>query len=449
MTRKIETPEEMRVEATRLLRVLRDRGFTAYFAGGCVRDTLLGKHPKDFDIATNATPAQVEKIFPGAQTVGAHFGVIVLRSHGAQFEIATFRTDGSYLDGRRPEKVEFSTPQEDAQRRDFTVNGLFHDPVEDRVIDFVGGEEDLKNKVLRAIGVPQDRFSEDYLRLMRAVRFAASLGFEIEPRTWQAVKDCAPQLGKISIERIREEFVRMLLHPSRVLGFDLLVDSGLMEQFLPEILALKGCEQPPQWHPEGDVFVHTRLMLSLAAPDAPLPLLLSILLHDIGKPGTYAVDETGRIRFSGHDDLGAKMADEILRRMKFSNEVIEEVVEMVANHMRYMHVKEMRTAKLKRFMARPVFRDELELHRIDCAGSNGFTDNYEFLTAKLEEFSHAPIIPPKLVTGRDLIALGVEPGPLMREILTGVETQQLEGMVTTPEQAIAWVKAWLANPQRE
>lgn len=436
----MESPEAIRREAERLLRVLRSAGYTAYFAGGCVRDSLLGQNPKDFDIATNATPQQVETLFPGAHNVGAHFGVVVVHSHGAQFDIATFRTDGSYRDGRRPESVEFSTPEEDAKRRDFTINGLFLDPVEDKVIDFVRGEQDLRAGIVRAIGNPQERFEEDFLRLMRAVRFTAVLGFEMESATWQAVQACAPQLHRISIERIREEFIRMLMHPSRVRAFDLLVESGLMAQFLPEILALLGCQQPPEWHPEGDVFVHTRLMLSLAAPDASLPLLLAILLHDIGKPATFTVDETGRIRFNGHDEVGATMAAAILRRMKFPNEVVDAVVEMVAYHMRYMHVQDMRLAKLKRFMARPTFIDEMELHRIDCAGSNGFTDNYDFLTAKLDEFRQAPIIPPRLVSGRDLMELGVEAGPRMGEILTAVQTQQLEGLLTTTEQALAWVK---------
>ena len=434
------TPSEIRAEATRLLSILRDAGYTAYFAGGCVRDFLLGKNPKDYDIATNATPDQVVAIFPHAQQVGAHFGVVVVRSKGEHFEVATFRTDGSYHDGRRPASVAFSTPEEDAQRRDFTINGIFYDPITERVIDFVGGEADIRAGQLRAIGVAAERFQEDYLRLLRAVRFAASLNFQIEPLTWASIQQNAHGLAKISIERVREEFVRMMLHPSRVRGFDLLVDSGLMAEFLPEILALRGCEQPPQWHPEGDVFVHTRLMLSLAAPDAPLPLVLAILLHDIAKPATFAIDDTGRIRFSGHDALGATIADEILRRMKFSNEIVEQVVEMVACHMRFMHVKEMRVAKLKRFMARPTFTNELELHRIDCAGSNGFTDNYDFLQAKLEEFSAAPIIPVRLIDGRDLMKLGYPSGPAMGEILTDVQTQQLEGALTTKEDALDWVR---------
>ncbi len=434
------TPDQIRQEATRLVLVLRAAGYTAFFAGGCVRDFLLGKKPKDYDIATDATPAQVVRLFPHAQQVGAHFGVVVVRSQGEHFEIATFRTDGSYSDGRRPESVAFSTPDEDAHRRDFTMNGIFYDPIGERVIDFVGGENDLRAGLVRAIGVAEDRFQEDYLRLMRAVRFAASLSFQIEPLTWKSVQANAPGLHKISIERVREEFVRMILHPSRLRGFDLLVDSGLMAQFLPEILDLKGCEQPPQFHPEGDVFVHTRLMLSLAAPDASLPLVLSILLHDIGKPATFTVDETGRIRFSGHDAVGATMAESILRRMKFSNEIIAQVVEMVACHMRYMHVQDMRTAKLKRFMAREVFPEELELHRIDCAGSNGRTDNYDFIQAKLVEFSSAPIIPERLIDGRDLMALGYPSGPQLGEMLTQVQTEQLEGKLTSKAEALAWVQ---------
>lgn len=435
------TPEEMRLEATRLVRDLREAGFTAYFAGGCVRDALMGQQPKDYDIATNAIPAQLISLFPHAHSVGAHFGVIVLRSKGSTYEIATFRTDGSYSDGRRPETVTFSTPQEDAQRRDFTINGLFYDPETDQVIDFVGGQEDLRAGLLRAIGEPVARFREDYLRLLRAVRFATSLGFEIEPATWQAVQTCAPQLGCISQERIRDEFNRILLHPYRVRGFDLLVESGLMAQFLPEILDLRGCEQPPEWHPEGDVFVHTRLMLSLVQAEASLPLLLSILLHDIAKPATQTRDEdTGRIRFSGHDALGATMAGNILRRLRYPNDVIDEVVEMVACHMRFMNVQDMRVAKLKRFMARPTFQEEMELHRVDCASSNGLTDNYDFLRSKEEEFSRAPIIPEPLINGRDLLSLGIPPGPKIGEILTAVQTLQLEGALTSYDEAMDWVR---------
>jgi poly(A) polymerase len=430
----------MRKEAIRLQRVLVDAGFTAYFAGGCVRDQLLGLEPKDYDIATNALPHQVVRLFPDAHQVGAHFGVILVRSAGFHYEIATFRTDGSYADGRRPQTVTFSTPEEDAQRRDFTINGLFYDPIADRIIDFVGGQRDLERGVIRAIGDPDQRFREDYLRLLRAVRFAETMDYEIDPATWAAIRRDAPGLTKISPERIRDEFVRMMRHPHRVIGFDLLVDSGLMETFLPEILTLRGCEQPPEWHPEGDVFIHTRLMLSLLAPDASINLILAVLLHDIAKPDTYFVDETGRIRFNGHDKLGAAKADGILRRLRFPNETIEAVVEMVANHMRYMHVQDMRSSTLKRFMARPTFPEELELHRVDCAGSNGFTDNYEFLQAKQSEFSVEPLIPPRLIGGHHLLRLGYPPGPKIGEILTAVQNLQLEGRLATEEEALDWVR---------
>ncbi len=440
---------EMRQEAVRLLRVLREAGFTAYFAGGCVRDALLGSDPKDYDIATNARPDEVMALFPDAHAVGAHFGVVLVRSRRFHFEIATFRTDGSYLDGRRPERVTFSTPEEDAQRRDFSINGIFLDPLTDQIIDFVGGLEDLRHGIIRAIGTPADRFREDYLRLLRAVRFAETLGFAIDPATWRGICDCASGLRQISVERIRDEFVRMMVHPHRVRGFDLLVDSGLMAEFLPEILDLRGCEQPPEWHPEGDVFVHTRLMLSLLRPDASEILVLAVLLHDIAKPDTFTVDETGRIRFNGHDKVGAVKAEMILRRLRFPNETIESVVEMVAHHMQFMNVQDMRKSTLKRFMARPTFPDEIELHRVDCAGSNGFTDNYDYLMAKREEFSLAPLIPPRLISGTDLLHLGFRAGPEIGRILREVQTMQLEGRLHSAEDALVWVRENFSVPQVE
>lgn len=430
----------MRQTAESLARRLQEAGFTAYFAGGCVRDELLGVKPKDYDIATNATPQQVQALFPKSQSVGAHFGVILVREAGEHFEIATFRTDGSYRDGRRPEAVSFSSPEEDAQRRDFTVNGMFLDPVTGHVIDHVGGLVDLRERRLRAIGDPAARFREDHLRLMRAVRFATVLGYEMEPATWQAVRDHAASIARISVERTRDEFVRILLHPQRLRGFDLLAESGLLVHILPEMEALQGCTQPPEYHPEGDVWVHTRLMLSLLPDEVSVPLVLSVLLHDIGKPATRTVDETGRIRFNGHDKLGAEMAGEILRRLRFSNEVIDATVEAVTNHMKFMHVKEMRNARLKRWMASPTFDDELQLHRVDCLGSNGLLDNFEFMLAKREEFSAAPVIPPPLLTGEDLKRLGYAPGPQFREILTAVQDAQLDGLISSPEEAVAMVR---------
>ncbi|HRJ09753.1 MAG TPA: CCA tRNA nucleotidyltransferase [Prosthecobacter sp.] len=425
--------------AVQIIQTLRAAGHEALLAGGCVRDFLLGKDPKDYDVATSATPEQVAALFPGARTVGAHFGVVIVRLGEDHVEVATFRTDGSYKDGRRPQTVTFSTPEEDAKRRDFTINGIFRDPVNERVIDFVGGLEDLRAGVLRAIGDPHLRFEEDRLRLLRAVRFATVLDFQIEPETWRAVRSHAAGIGDVSAERIRDELVKIFLHPHRLRGFDLLVGSGLMAHVLPEILTLQGVEQPPQWHPEGDVFVHTRLMLSLLPEQVSLPLVLSVLLHDIAKPATFTVDETGRIRFNGHDKLGAEMSAEILRRLKFPNDVIEPVTTIVEHHMGFKDVKKMRKSTLRRMMARPTWEDELALHRVDCLGSNGLLDNYEFMVERREEFTRQPVLPLWLVNGGDLIKAGFEPGPELGKALTAVQNAQLDGVVTTREEALAWV----------
>lgn len=432
----------MREIAVGVAKKLRDAGYVAYFAGGCVRDALLGKVAKDFDIATSATPEQVQGVFPKADAIGAHFGVMLVKVSGIHFEVATFRTDGSYEDGRRPESVEYSCPEEDAQRRDFTVNGLFEDPVSGEVIDFVNGKSDLTAGVLRAIGSPEARFQEDALRLMRAVRFATTLGFEIEPVTWAAICENAGLLEKISIERIQAEFSRIIVSGNRRRGLELLVDSGLIQYFLPEVLDLIGCEQPPQWHPEGDVYTHTCIMLEMIGDDeVELSLALSVLLHDIGKPATYSYDEVDeRIRFNGHESVGADMSEVILRRMKYSNDTIEDVRVMVANHMKFMHVKDMRVSKLKRFMSRDTFEHEMELHRVDCASSNGITENYDFVKEKREEFANQPLIPEPLVKGRDLMELGMKPGPEFKRILTAVQNEQLEGGLSESAAAIAWVK---------
>ncbi len=431
----------MRAAAEKVVRRLCAAGHQACFAGGCVRDMLRGVEPKDYDIATSAVPAQVQALFPGSQAVGAHFGVILVRVDGCDFEIATFRTDGAYRDGRHPEDVRFATREEDAQRRDFTINGLFFDPVAGEVIDHVGGRADLEARVLRAIGDPAARFAEDHLRLMRAVRFATVLDFEIEPGTWAALVAGAESLRHIAVERVREEFMKIMLAPQRVRGFDLLVASGLMAQILPEILVLQGCEQPPQFHPEGDVFVHTRLMLSLLPAEVSAPLVLSVLLHDIAKPATRVWDPVaGRARFNEHDKIGAEMTGEILRRLRFPNEIIDATVEAVACHMAFMHVQQMRTAKLKRFLARPHIDDELALHRVDCLGSHGKLDNYDYLQARREEFASAPLIPERLVDGRDLMALGLRPGPQLGRLLEEIQTLQLEGTLTSKEQALEWVR---------
>lgn len=431
--------------ATEIIRRLRQAGHQALLAGGCVRDEWLGRTPKDYDVTTSATPDQVIRLFPGAITVGAHFGVVIVRLDGQQIEVATFRTDGSYEDGRRPNSVTFATAEEDAKRRDFTVNGLFRDPISNQIIDYVGGVADLKKGVLRAIGDPTQRFREDHLRLLRAVRFATVLGFDIEPNTWQAIVNHAHLISKVSAERVRDECIRLFLHPARLRGFDLLVDSGLMQHILPEILALKGVEQPPQWHPEGDVFIHTRLMLSLLPEEASLPLVLSVLLHDIAKPATFTVDETGRIRFNGHDKMGAEMTQSILRRLRFPNDVIEPTCTAVEYHMVFKDVKKMRTSTLRRMMARPTWPDELALHRVDCLGSNGNLDNYNFMLSKAEEFAQAPLIPEPLLTGRDLIKQGWQPGKELGLLLKKVQDAQLEGFLVTREEALAWLATQSAS----
>ncbi len=419
---------------------LRANGFEALYAGGCVRDTLLGLEPHDYDVATSARPEQVEALFPRTVPVGAQFGVIIVLVGDSEIQVATFRGDGAYHDGRHPESVHYTDAEGDALRRDFTINGLFYDPIKEEVLDFVGGRDDLQKRLIRAIGNPSERFAEDKLRLLRAIRFATTLGFTIDPGTWSALVEWAPELHAVSAERIREEFCKILLSPNRLLGFDLLDQSGLLRMILPEMETLKGCDQPPEFHPEGDVFVHTRLMLSLLPERVSLPLVLSVLFHDLGKPPTRIVDETGRIRFNGHEGVSAEMSLRIMQRLRFSNEVIDAVLPAVRLHMSFKDVPNMRVATLKRMMARPTFDDELELHRVDCLGSHGMLDNHTLLIAKREEFSHQPLIPPPLITGNDLIALGWKPGPKFAEILQAVQTSQLEGVFVSQEEALQWVK---------
>jgi poly(A) polymerase len=434
-------PDQMEQVARAIVRRLRDDNHTAYFAGGCVRDLVRGQRPKDFDVATDARPEQVQAIFPRTYAVGAHFGVIVVLEQGFQFEVATFRSDGLYIDGRRPVDVHFSSAEEDARRRDFTINGMFYDPVAEKVIDFVNGRADLDAKIIRAIGEPEQRFAEDRLRMLRAIRFATVLGFEIAPDTWQAVMQRAASITEISAERIRDELVKILVSPNRLHGFDLLDRSGLLKSILPEIEPMKGCAQPEQFHPEGDVFQHTRLMLELLpAAEVSVPLVFSVLFHDVGKPPTASVDETGRIRFNGHDRVGAEITERIMERLRFSRAEIDATVEMVRQHMVFKDVPRMRVAKLKRFMARPTFNEEMELHRVDCASSHRMMENYEFLLQKQEEFANEPIIPPPLVRGDDLIAMGLKPSPQFGEILEAVQTRQLEGNLKTREEALEWVR---------
>ena len=433
--------------ARKIVQRLREAGHQAFFAGGCVRDALMGKTPHDFDIATSARPEEVQGLFPRTIPVGAQFGVVLVVEEGRDYQVATFRSDGTYLDGRRPRSVSFTSPEGDAKRRDFTINGLFYDPVEEKVLDFVGGREDLESRTLRAIGNPAERFAEDKLRLLRAVRLATVLDFTIEVGTWNALCAGAAIIHDVSAERIRDELVKIFAAPQRLRGFDLLDASGLMEEILPEILPLKGCEQPPDFHPEGDVFIHTRLMLALLPAAASVPLVLATLFHDLGKPPTMERDHTGRIRFNGHESVSAQMTEKIMRRLRFSNEEIEATIAMVQNHMVFKDVQNMRVSRLKRFLARPTFEDELELHRVDCLASHGNLDNYEFLKRRHEELAIEPLIPPPLLTGHDLIALGWKPGPKFKTVLDAVQVRQLEGILRTREEAILWVeKEYVSTP---
>ncbi|PYI47165.1 MAG: phosphohydrolase [Verrucomicrobia bacterium] len=430
----------MEKAARKVIARLRENGHIAYFAGGCVRDMVRGITPKDYDIVTDARPEAVQTLFARTFAVGAHFGVIIVLEDSFQFEVATFRSDEAYIDGRHPSAVHFSSPEEDAKRRDFTINGMFYDPVAEQVIDLVGGQADIAAKLVRAIGEPAKRFAEDRLRMLRAVRFATVLDYQIDNQTWEALVANATSINQISAERIRDELMRIFLSPNRVRGWDLLDSSGLMPVILPELEAMKGVLQPEQFHPEGDVFVHTRLMLQLLPEEVSVPLVLAVLFHDVAKPVTATVDKTGRIRFNEHDRIGAQMTEAIMRRLRFSGAEIDATIEMVRQHMVFKDAPNMRVAKLKRFMARPTFEDELELHRVDCESSHRILDNYEFLLRKREEFANEPIIPPPLVRGDDLIALGLKPGPKFGEILEAVETRQLEGTLRTRDEALEWVK---------
>ena len=423
-----------------IAKTLKDKGFTAYFAGGCVRDHLMGQKPQDFDIATTAKPEEVEKIFRKTIPVGKQFGVMIVVEEEIPFEVATFRCEGGYQDGRHPTHVSFTQPEEDAKRRDFTVNGMFYDPFAQKVIDFVGGIEDLPKRVIRAIGDPAARFKEDKLRLLRAVRFASTLGFEIEKKTWEALCKKASDIHAVSPERIREEIVKIFTRPGAARGFVLLSESGLMKEILPEVEAMRGVKQPENFHPEGDVYQHTRLLLEHLRPPVSTVLAFSALFHDIGKPKTSAIRK-GRLTFYEHSEEGVKIARDIMRRLRFSNEEIEGVSECVANHMKFMDVQKMRAGKLKQFISRPHFAEEMELHRVDCTASHGMLDNLTFLESKLKEYENEELKPKPLVNGNDLIGLGMKPGPAMKPVLEEAFVLQLEGRFKNREDALEWLKS--------
>ena len=424
--------------AISILRTLHAAGHEAWLVGGCVRDELRGAVPKDFDIATDARPEQVEAIFPKTIGVGKSFGVMLVLEGGEQFEVATFRAESGYTDGRRPDSVTFGDAEADALRRDFTINGLFLNPVTNELRDWVCGEADLKAGVLRTIGDPAERFGEDHLRLLRAVRFAAQLDFQIEPATFAAVQQHAENINRVSAERIRDELLKLFRPPHAARGLDLLRDSGLLAHVLPEMMLTIGCEQSPEYHPEGDVYKHIRLMLDKMPADAPAELPWTILLHDIAKPATASLGEDGRIHNYGHDKLGAEMAEVILVRLKFPRKQIDEIVFTVREHMHLAVAPKMRKAKLRRMLLRPTFELELEQHRIDCLGSHAKLDIYNFLRAEQAALEEMPALIKPLVTGRDLIELGIKPGPPMGKLLNEIRDHQLAEELSTREEALAW-----------
>jgi poly(A) polymerase len=436
----------MKEQAVEIVQRLQGAGHVAYFAGGSVRDRLLGREAKDYDIATSAPPDEVQKLFPRVTDLtGKSFGVVRVLVGESSYEVATFRQDGPYEDGRRPTSVRFVTAEEDAQRRDFTINGIFYDPVADRLIDYVGGEADLHAKVLRAIGDPAARFREDHLRLLRAIRFATRFHFKIEAATWAAICAAAPSIRTVSAERIRDELNLIWTTDKPEVGLDLLDRSGLLVHVLPDIAALHGVEQPPQYHPEGDVYQHTRLMLSkIHSPS--LELALSILMHDVGKKATATVDETGRIRHSGHESVGADMSDRILTGLRYDNKTIATVHEAVQYHMQFKDVPHMKTSTLKRMMARTHFPLELELHRIDCSSSHGDLKFYDFLKHQLETMKPDEIDPPTLINGHDLLAMGMPPGRTIGAMLETIRVAQLEGAIESRAQALAVARRMASAP---
>ena len=426
--------------AFNILRTLHAAGYEAWLVGGCVRDELRGVAPKDFDIATNALPEQVESLFPKTIGVGKSFGVMLVLENDQQFEVATFRAESGYTDGRRPDTVTFGDAEADALRRDFTINGLFLNPITEELRDWVGGEADLKAGVLRTIGDPAERFGEDHLRLLRAVRFAAQLDFQIEPATFAAVQQHAEKINRVSAERIRDELLKLFRPPHAARGLDLLRDSGLLAHVLPEMMLTIGCEQSPEYHPEGDVYKHIRLMLDSMSADAAVELPWTILLHDIAKPATASVGEDGRIHNYGHDKLGAEMSEVILERLKFPRKQIDAIVFTVLKHMNLAAAPKMRKAKLRRMLMRPTFDLELEQHRIDCLGSHAKLDIYDFLRAEQAALAEQPALIEPLVSGRDLIDLGIKPGPPMGELLNAIRDRQLAEEFSTREEALAWAK---------
>ncbi len=457
--------------AISIVRTLRERDHKAYLVGGCVRDLLLGREPADYDVSTSATPNEVANIFYDSYAVGAQFGVVLVPQptprwdaagapeppirdatgyvspHAYVVEVSTFRADIGYTDGRHPDQVQFClVPREDVGRRDFTINGLLLDPITDEVLDFVNGRKDLEAGIIRTIGDPERRFAEDKLRMLRAVRFAARFGYAIEPATFQATQKLASQINQVSRERVRDELSKMLTEGRARQAFLLLDETGLLREVLPEIVAMKGVEQPPQFHPEGDVFVHTLLLLDKLPHPCPVTLAWGALLHDVGKPATFRI-APDRIRFDGHVDVGVKIAEDICRRLRFSNDDTEQILALVDNHMRFAHVQQMKESTFKRFVRMSRFDEHLQLHRLDCEASHGNLASYSFTREKIASMPREIMQPALLINGDDLIALGYKPGPQFKKILSAVEDGQLEGRLHSKEEATAFVGIEFPNKE--
>lgn len=429
--------EPKRQAASDIVRRLRGAGFDAYLVGGCVRDIVMGKEPKDYDVATSAHPAEVVGLFPDSLTVGALFGVVIVPREEGNVEVATFRRDGPYADGRHPAQVEYAKfAEEDVRRRDFTINGLLYDPVENKVLDYVGGQADIRGCRVRTVGEPYKRFGEDHLRMLRAVRFAARFNFELDPAAADAIRKLADDIRLVSAERIRDEILKILTEGQARRGFELLDNTNLLEQVLPEVKAMQGVEQPPEFHPEGDVWTHTLMMLDGLKDPTPT-LALGVLLHDVGKPRTFVVRE--RIRFDNHVEVGAKMAEEICKKLRLPLRDTERVVELVRHHLRFKDFPQMKRSTQIRFLRMDGFNEHLELHRLDCLASHGKLENYQLARQMLGEIPEQEIRPPRLLSGNDLIRDGYKPGPVFKQILQAVEDAQLEGEVRTQEDALRLV----------
>jgi poly(A) polymerase len=439
--------------AEQICRMLRAAGHQAYLVGGCVRDILLKREPADYDVATDATPDRVQQLFPHSLAVGAKFGVIVVLQDvpdesvaGAplQAEVATFRSDVGYSDGRHPDKVVFaSSAEEDVKRRDFSINALLLDPETNEILDFVGGRRDLSAGIIRAIGRATERFTEDKLRMVRAVRFAARFRYAIEASTFSAIVRLAPNIHEVSAERLRDELTKILTEGAARRGFELLDETRLLDELLPEVSRMKGVEQPPQFHPEGDVWTHTLMMIGGLPVGCSPTLAWGVLLHDVGKPPTFTPPSrpNDRIRFDEHPEVGVRIAEEICRRLRFSNDDTAQIMALVASHMRFKDVPQMKASTLKRFVRLDRFDEHLELHRLDCTSSHGHLENYDFVRRFLAETPPEQVRPPRLVTGDDLIAMGYKPGPPFHAILEAVEEAQLSGRVTTREAALRLIQA--------